>query len=91
MEFFKKLFKTRARFKPGDAPLIRFGHRNIYLVVPGKSSKCNNFKIMQGRVTVLGTTLLINAIYQLTKFLVDTSYVFRVIDHMTAVYFEISS
>jgi hypothetical protein len=45
---------------------------------PWKSSKCNNSKIRQGRVSVRCTALLINAIYQPTTFLVDISYGFRV-------------
>jgi hypothetical protein len=51
---------------------------------PLKDSKCNNSKIRQGRVTVLCTALLINVIYQPTKFLVDISYCFRVMSQTTS-------
>jgi hypothetical protein len=54
------------------------------MYVPGKSSKCNNSKIRQGRVTVLSTALLINVIYQPTKFLDDISYDFRVMSRETS-------
>jgi hypothetical protein len=49
-----------------------------------KSSKCNNSEIGQGRVTVLGTALLITVIYQPKKFLVDISYGFRVMFRTTS-------
>jgi hypothetical protein len=52
--------------------------------VPGKSSKYNNSKIRQGRGTVLCTALLINVIYQPTKFLDDNSYDFRVMSGTTS-------
>jgi hypothetical protein len=41
-------------------------------------------KIRQGRVTVLCTALLINVIYQPTKFLDDISYDFRVMSRTTS-------
>jgi hypothetical protein len=52
--------------------------------VPGKSSKCNSSKIRQGRVTDFCTALLINVIYQPTKFLVDISYGFRFMSRTTS-------
>jgi hypothetical protein len=52
--------------------------------VPGKSSKCNNSKIWQGRVTVFCTALLTNVIYQPTKFLDDISYDFQVMSRTTS-------
>jgi hypothetical protein len=67
----------------GDAPIRFWTQKSIPLVVsvlfPGQSSKWNNSKIRHDRVKFLCTVLLLNEIYLLTVFLVDTSCSFTVI------------